>query len=184
MKPFPTPSSSSNTGSVRVWDPFVRLFHWSLVSCVVLNQFVLEGGKAPHEWAGYVASTLVLARLLWGFVGSGHAHFADFFPTPARLSAHAKALLKGQHPRYVGHSPIGAVMMLALMTVVIALGVTGWLQRTDAFWGEEWLQDLHGWLADGLLVGAGLHGAAALLLGRLERVRLIRAMFTGVKESY
>ena len=66
----------------RVWDPFVRIFHWSLVACVVLNQFVLEDGKTAHEWVGYTASALVLARVLWGFVGTRHARFSDFFPTP------------------------------------------------------------------------------------------------------
>ena len=62
--------------AVKVWDPFVRLFHWSLVTCIVLNQFVLEAGEWPHEIAGYTASGLVAARVLWGFVGSRHARFA------------------------------------------------------------------------------------------------------------
>ena len=72
-------------------------------------------------------------------------------------------------------------MMLALMALVLALGLTGWLQGTDAFWGEEWLQVLHEWLADGLMLAAGLHAAAAIAIGRMERVNLVQAMFTGVK---
>jgi cytochrome b len=75
-------------------------------------------------------------------------------------------------------------MMLLLMTLVLALGVTGWLQGTDAFFGEEWLQELHEGLAHGLLISAGLHAAAALVMGRLERTRLVKAMVTGVKERY
>ncbi|NIC40031.1 cytochrome b/b6 domain-containing protein [Aquabacterium sp. A08] len=169
---------------VRVWDPFVRLFHWSLVTCIVLNQFVLEAGEWPHEIAGYTASGLVAARVLWGFVGSRHARFADFFPTPARLRAHTQALLAGETPHHVGHNPYGALMMLALMALVLALGLTGWMQDLDAFWGEEWLQDLHEWLANGLLAAAGLHVAAALVMGRLERTRLVRAMVTGEKRYY
>lgn len=168
----------------RVWDPFVRLFHWSLVTCVALNQFVLESGEMPHEWAGYVAAALVLARVLWGFVGSRYARFADFFPTPGRLAGHVAALRDGRHPRYPGHNPLGALMMLALMAIVLALGVTGWMQTTDAWFGEEWLMELHEWLADGLLILAGLHAAAALVMGRLERVNLVRAMVTGVKAPY
>ncbi len=176
MKPDTAP-----TAPVKVWDPFVRLFHWSLVSCVLLNQFVLEEGEAPHEWAGYLASALVLARVVWGFIGSRHARFADFFPTPARLGRHFAALRQGLHPQYAGHNPLGALMMLALMALVLALGLTGWMQTTDAYFGEEWLQELHEWLANGLLLAAGLHAAAAIVMGRIERVNLVRAMITGVK---
>jgi len=101
-----SPATSMNQ---PVWDRFVRLFHWSLVSCVVLNQFVLEAGETPHEWVGYTASALVLARIVWGFVGSRHARFSDFFPTPARLARHIRALARGEHPQYAGHNPLGAV---------------------------------------------------------------------------
>lgn len=170
--------------SQPVWDRFVRVFHWSLVSCVVLNQFVLEAGETPHEWVGYTASALVLARIVWGFVGSRHARFTDFFPTPTRLAHHLHALRRGEHPQYVGHNPLGALMMLALMGLILALGVTGWMQTTDTWFGEEWLMELHEWLANVLLLAAGLHAAAAIVMGRLERVRLVRAMITGVKQSY
>lgn len=174
----------TTTASTRVWDPFVRLFHWSLVACVVLNQFVLEEGETPHQWVGYAASGLVVARLLWGFVGTRHARFSDFFPTPQRLKRHIAALLRGHTPHYEGHNPLGALMMLGLMALVLGLGLTGWLQGTDTFWGEEWLEELHEALANGLILAAGLHASAAILMGRLERVRLVRAMVTGRKERY
>ena len=64
--------------SLYVWDPVVRLFHWSLVACVLLNQFVLEAGETPHRWVGYAAAALVGLRLLWGVIGSRHARFADW----------------------------------------------------------------------------------------------------------
>lgn len=179
-----TPSAAPTTHSVKVWDPFVRIFHWSLVTCIVLNQFVLEAGETAHEWAGYTASALVLLRLVWGFVGSRHARFADFFPTPQRLARHVQALRRGEQPHYDGHNPLGALMMLALMALVLSLGLSGWLQTTDAYWGEEWLMELHEWLANGLLLAAGLHATAAIVMGRLERTRLIRAMITGHKQRY
>lgn len=169
-------------GAQRVWDPFVRLFHWSLVACVLLNQLLLEGGETAHRWTGYTAGALVLARVVWGFVGSRHARFADFFPTPARLRTHLQALRRREQPHHAGHNPLGALMMLALMACVLALGITGWLQGTDAFFGNEGLQDLHEALANGLLWAAGLHAAAAIVMGRLERVNLVRAMVTGIKQ--
>jgi cytochrome b len=183
MLPAATAQTPSRVAE-RVWDPFIRLFHWALVACVLLNQFVLEGGETAHRWTGYAAVALVLARLVWGFVGSRHARFADFFPTPARLRAHLHAMRRRETPQHAGHNPLGALMMLALMATVLALGATGWLQGTDAYFGDERLQDLHAALATGLLWAAGLHAAAAIVMGRLERVRLVRAMVTGVKQPY
>jgi cytochrome b len=186
--------TTSPGGSRRlpVWDPFVRFFHWSLVACVLLNFFVVEAGEALHQWLGYAASALVAARVLWGFVGSTHARFGSFFPTPARLRAHlaelrARTLARRVSlpaptlPRHPGHNPLGALMMLLLMALVLLLGLTGWLQTTDRFWGVEWMQELHEAVANGLMAAAGLHAAAALVMGRLERTNLVGAMVTGVK---
>lgn len=170
--------------TVKVWDPLVRVFHWSLVACVLLNRFVLEAGDPPHQWVGYLAAALVSVRVVWGFVGPRHARFSDFFPTPARLRAHLQGWFAGEPPHTVGHNPLGALMMLALMGLVLSLGVTGWMQGTDTYFGEEWLQELHETLANALILLAGLHAAAALVMGRIERVRLIRAMVTGVKEYH
>lgn len=167
--------------AVYVWDPFVRLFHWSLVSCVLLNQFVLEEGETAHEWTGYTAAALVGLRLLWGLVGPRHARFADWWPTPARVRRHVQALLRGAPDDHLGHNPLGAIMMLLLMALVLALALTGWLQTTDALWGEEWVEELHEGLANALLLAAALHATAALVMGRLQRVHLVRAMITGVK---
>ncbi|WP_210731952.1 cytochrome b/b6 domain-containing protein [Hydrogenophaga sp. PAMC20947] len=167
-----------------VWDRFVRFFHWTVVSCVFLNYFVFEAGEWPHQWAGYLATGFVVARIGWGFIGSRHARFSDFFPTPSRLTQHLRAVRMGQPVHHWGHNPLGALMMLALMSVVLTLGFTGWLQGTDAFFGEEWLQDLHRYLANSLMTLVGLHATSALIMGRVERTRLVKAMVTGVKERY
>lgn len=165
-----------------VWDRFVRFFHWSLVACVVFDFFIDDDGHTAHQWVGYATTALVAARIVWGFVGSRHARFADFFPTPARLRAHLRELRAGRLPRHEGHNPLGALMMLALMALVLALGLTGWLQTTDAFWGDETMEEVHEALAHALIIAAGLHAAAAIVMGRLERTHLVKAMITGVKE--
>ncbi len=167
--------------AIRVWDPIVRIFHWSLVACVLLDATVFDDGDPAHRWTGYAASGLVMARVVWGFIGSRHARFSDFFPTPRRVLAHVHALRAGRVEFHVGHNPLGALMMLALLTVVLLLGITGYLQTTDAFWGENWLEEIHEGLSNTLLVLAGLHAIAAILVGRGERVNLVAAMFTGVK---
>lgn len=167
-----------------VWDLFVRLFHWTLVCCVMVNYFVLDDGENIHQWLGYLAAGLVVARVVWGFIGSKYARFSNFFPTPRRLHHHISQLVQGKTEMHWGHNPLGALMMLALMGLVLALGLSGWMQTLDAFWGEAWLQDVHELLGNSLIGLVTLHALAAIVMGRLERTRLIRAMVTGVKERW
>nr|WP_315428376.1 cytochrome b/b6 domain-containing protein [uncultured Albidiferax sp.] len=167
-----------------VWDLFVRLFHWSLVCAIGLNYFVLDDGKTLHQWIGYAALALVAARIVWGFVGSRHARFSDFVPTPRQVRDQVRHLVRGRTEVYLGHNPLGSLMILALLALVLALGSTGWMQTLDRFWGEEWLQELHEILGTTLIAFAGLHALAAVVMGRLERTRLVKAMFTGVKERW
>lgn len=167
-----------------VWDRFVRIFHWTLVLCVLSNFFVFDDGKDVHQWTGYLAVCLVVMRIIWGFVGTKHARFSDFFPTPTRIIHHIQALKSGVREEHAGHNPLGALMMLTLISVVLCLGITGWMQTLDAFWGEEWLQEIHEFIANTLIALATVHAAAAIVMGRLEKTRLIRAMFTGRKERW
>jgi cytochrome b len=166
---------------IHVWDRFVRIFHWSLVGCILANFFINEAGETLHRVLGYTASALVCARIVWGFIGSRHARFADFFPTPARIRQHLQHLKSGTRDNHPGHNAVGAVMMFLMMAVVLSLGVTGYLQGTDAFWGADWLQELHETLASTLIAFAGLHAVAAIVMSRLERTNLIGAMVSGVK---
>ncbi|MCW5655439.1 cytochrome b/b6 domain-containing protein [Hydrogenophaga sp.] len=177
-------TNTTVTSSRRVWDPLVRIFHWSLVTCVLLNLFVVDDGETLHQWLGYVAVAWVGVRAVWGFTGPRHARFADFFPTPSRLRQHLSALARGEPEHHWGHNPLGGLMVLTLMVFVLLIGLTGWMQTLDAFWGMEWVQDLHEGLAEWLMPLVGLHAAAALIMGRIERTRLIKAMFTGTKERY
>lgn len=174
----------SHAAGIPVWDRFVRLFHWALVGCVVANFFIVDDGETLHQWLGYAASALVLARVVWGFVGTPYARFSNFFPTPARLRAHLVHMKQHRSAPAAGHNPLGALMMLSLMAMVLGLGTTGFLQTTDQFWGVAWLQTLHERLGQALIAFTGLHALAALVMGRLERTHLIRAMVTGVKRSY
>lgn len=167
--------------SVYVWDRFIRVFHWSLVSIVLLDYFMIDDGETLHQWLGYAACTLVLARIVWGFVGSKYARFSDFFPTPNRILKHLRHIVYGEQDKHVGHNPLGAMMMFALITLVLALGVTGFMQSLDAYWGVEWLMDLHNTIANILIALAVVHVVAAIAMSFIERTNLIKAMITGVK---
>ena len=166
---------------IHVWDRFVRAFHWSLVTCILVNFFVIDNGETLHQWLGYTATALVCARIVWGFIGSPHARFVDFFPTPARIRQHLQHLKSGTRDEHPGHNAVGAIMILVLLTNVLAVGVTGYMQVSDAFWGEEWVKELHEALASLLISFAGLHALAAIVMGRRERTNLIGAMVSGVK---
>ncbi|WP_428031337.1 cytochrome b/b6 domain-containing protein [Ancylobacter sp.] len=173
------PAAGAN---VRVWDPVVRLFHWTVVAGCVLNLFILDDGELPHELVGYVVASALAIRLVWGFVGTKYARFSDFVPTPTGLIAYVRALLAGCEPRMLGHNPAGAAMMLALMALLAGVCLTGWMTTLDAFWGDDWLEELHETLANAILVLALLHAAAALFESWRHRENLVWSMVTGWKK--
>ncbi|MEO8409591.1 MAG: cytochrome b/b6 domain-containing protein [Propionivibrio sp.] len=166
--------------TIRVWDPLVRVLHWTLVICVLAN-LLNESGEAIHRWLGYTASAVVVVRVFWGFVGPHYARFADWFPTRSRLAPYVKALLHNRAPRHVGHNPAGAVMMLALMALVLLLGVTGYMMGTDTFFGEDWVEGLHEALANILIGAVVLHVGAALFESWKHQENLIASMLHGRK---
>ncbi|QZA77304.1 cytochrome b/b6 domain-containing protein [Deefgea tanakiae] len=167
---------------IKVWDPMVRLLHWGL-AIAVLGNFINEEGDWLHRWEGYAALAIVGSRIIWGFIGSKHARFSDWFPTPSRVFNYVRAQLRGEHPRYLGHNPAGAIMMLFLLCMVIAMGTTGYMMGTDAFFGEEWLEELHEILAYTLLAGVGLHVAAAIFESWRHKENLPVAMLHGYKRA-
>lgn len=168
---------------VKVWDPVVRLFHWTVALGCIANLTVLREVKSVHRGVGYVILAAVVLRIVWGFIGTPHARFSDFAPGPRRLIGYLKALVRGREPRYVGHNPAGAVMMLALIGLVSFCGVTGWMMGLDAFWGEAWLETLHETAANVILVMAILHVLAALVESWRHRENLVLAMVTGFKRA-
>lgn len=170
--------------TVVLWDPFVRAFHWSLATVFLSVRFLVDASEPIHDWLGYAALGLVLMRAVWGFVGPGAARWADFWPTRSRLAAHLRELRAGQPHRRLGHSPIGAVVMIAMMLGIVLLGATGFaMQEIDYFWGDERLHALHAWIADAVLVLAGVHVAAAVVQSLWLRENLPLSMVTGRRRA-
>ncbi len=175
---------ATSTTRVVVWDRVVRFCHWGLALAIGINYFLLSDGETIHRYIGYFALSLVLVRTVWGFVGTPHARFRDFCPTPSRLRQYLQNLRAGKPHPLNGHNLLGALMIFALWTNVALLGLTGWMQGLDAFWGTDQVHDIHELLGNVLLGLIGIHVCAALVMGRIERVRLIRAMVTGVKQRF
>ncbi len=168
--------------TVKVWDPLVRLFHWSLAACI-LGAFLVEEGDTAHRWLGYTALGLIAFRVLWGLVGSRHARFGDWVRGPRAVAGYLRERLAGRSQRRLGHNPAAAVMILLLMAWVAAVGTTGWMQTLDAYWGAEWLEELHEALAYGLLALVGVHVLAAIVESWHYRENLIAAMVHGRKRA-
>lgn len=106
--------------AVHVWDIAVRLFHWSLVAAFFLAYFTEDDLLTIHVWAGYTIGGLIVLRVIWGFVGPQHARFADFIFGPAKTIGYVIGLLKFRAERYLGHSPAGGGMVIALLLVLAA----------------------------------------------------------------
>jgi cytochrome b len=172
--------AQETAGTVRVWDPVVRVFHWSLAAAF-FGAFLLDEPRDLHKALGYIAVGAVAARLVWGIVGTGHARFADFVPRASTFLAYLRDTRRGCERRYLGHNPAGGAMVVALLSMVALLGVTGWMMGLDAYWGASWLEALHETVAN-LAVGlVGLHLAGVLWESRRHGENLVAAMITGVK---
>lgn len=126
--------------SLRLWDPLVRLFHVSIAGVFVANYFFNEAGDDWHVWLGYYAVAWLAVRVVWGFLGPTSARWSDFWPSPARLRAHVRSLIDRKPVHRLGHSPLGALVMVLMMALIFGMGLTGFLmEEVDALWGPTGL---------------------------------------------
>lgn len=171
--------------TVKVWDLFVRVFHWSLVATFTVAFLSSEGRdlRLLHYWAGYAAAGLVALRLLWGIAGTHYARFAQFVRGPRALIDYVRDVLTGREARYLGHNPVGGVMVLMLLCSLVGVTLTGHLMTTDAFWGSEEMEDAHEFLANAMLVLVALHVAGVIFESIRHRESLVKAMITGRKRA-
>lgn len=170
----------SGARELRVWDPLVRMIHWSVALAVLINSFS-DGEEPLHEWVGYTALALVALRLVWGVLGPRPARFSAFPPSPGRALRHLGALRRGERSVHLSHNPIGALMAYNLWATLGVLGVTGYMMGTMFFFGVEWVEEAHEIAYDWLLVSVALHVAGVLFDAWRTQVPLVRAMITGRK---
>lgn len=167
---------------LKVWDPFVRTFHWTLVAGFAANALVVDKDGNLHQWIGYTVVALVALRLIWGLIGTRYARFASFPPSIAGAVGQVRQILSGEKKIHVGHTPLGALMIYNLLVTLLLIGLSGWLMTTDAFWGLEWPEQLHEATVTWAEISIVLHIAAVLFESWRTRVNLPRAMVTGCKE--
>jgi len=169
--------------TVKIWDPFVRVFHWSLVASFTVAWLSAEDWRALHEWAGYAAGSLIALRLLWGIVGTRYARFRQFVRSPSAVAGYVRDIVTGREARYLGHNPAGGLMIVALIAAVASVSATGWMMTTDTFFGVDWVEELHEALASGMLALVGLHVLGVVVASLRHRENLIAAMISGRKRA-
>lgn len=176
-------ASSPQTKIVTVWDPFVRVAHWSLVGLFAVAFATGDEIEWLHIRVGYAVAALVALRIVWGFVGSRHARFSDFVRSPRETATYLRQAARWKAPRYLGHNPAGGAMVVALLVMIGGIAATGFAMTTDTFWGSEWIEDLHVGLVYttiGLIV---LHVSGVVFSGLAHGENLVKAMITGRKRA-
>jgi cytochrome b len=167
--------------TVKVWDPLIRVFHWSLASLFVAAYMTGNKVEWLHLGAGYAIAALIVLRVGWGFVGWKNARFSDFVRPPGEVLAYLRDITRHRARRYLGHNPAGGAMVLALLTLLAGTAVTGYMMTTDVFWGAQWVDDVHGTLADLTIVMIVVHVLGVLAASLQHRENLVRSMVTGRK---
>lgn len=166
---------------VRVWDPLVRIFHWSLVAAFTVAFATGEHDERAHELAGYTVAGLVAFRIVWGFVGPRHARFTDFVCGPVSVIRYLLDMLRWRARRVLGHNPAGGAMVIALLAMLVATAATGYALTMPGYAISKILEKAHealAYLTLGLVI---VHIGGVLVASLLHRENLIRAMITGRK---
>jgi cytochrome b len=169
-------------GRVPVWDAVVRPLHWALAVLVAVD-LVRDDGDYAHRLVGYAAVVVVLARLSWSAVARSHGSLASLRPSISQSLVYLRLLLSGRPPRSVGHNPLGLWMVWLLWILVLLLGLSGWMSRLDALWGDERVHDAHAFLADLLLAAVILHLAGVATMSWLWKENLPASMVNGFKRE-
>lgn len=170
-----------------IWDPFVRVFHWSLATAfgVAFYYHASEWDRMIHVEAGYIAGILIVSRIVWGTIATGYANFKTFPPNVGKATKYLYSIIKGNAKHYVGHNPTGALVIYAML----GIGLTAVLSGILAFESDWMLADeygdtyktVHHYATWGWLFLVGGHVLGVITESVLHRDNLILAMITGCK---
>jgi cytochrome b len=166
-----------------IWDMPTRVFHWSLALSFLGAYLSGESERwaLVHLTCGYTFLGLIIFRLIWGVAGTRYARFTEFVPSPSSVLKYLAGLVKRRPTHYIGHNPLGALGILAILLLGLICAVSGWLINAEV--GPFWLEPVHLISAD-ILVGLVLaHIAGVLITSYLHRENLIKAMLDGKKQA-
>jgi cytochrome b len=189
---------------VRVWDPLIRVVHWLLAAAILVDWFTDEP-LWMHTWLGYFAAALIVLRIIWGFAGPENGRFVSFVRGPRMVFDYLAGLVRFSSKRYLGHSPAGGAMIVALLIMIAATvgtgmanlaadrgegplsGVVAKVERTARVPGQRrpplLMKQVHETVANITLVLVVLHVFGVALASFAHRENLVGAMITGRKRA-
>lgn len=134
---------------IYVWDPLVRMFHWTLVLAFTIAYFTGEEESTLHVYSGYYILGLVGFRVLWGLVGTKYARFSHFNFSPTAVQDYLSRLISRKEggKKYIGHNPAGSWMVIIMLVSIFITGYSGL---------ELYATDGHGPLAQNVLEKTGI----------------------------
>lgn len=188
------------TEEIKVWDLFVRVFHWLLVAGFFTAYLVEDEMLGLHVWSGYLVFSLVVLRIVWGFIGSKHARFSDFVFGPRKIARYTRQVITFKAPRYIGHNPAGGAMIILLFLCVLIISFTGFVllgaETQSGLPGDlalalgavgehaaEAVEELHEFFANLALLLVFIHIASVIFESLFHKENLVRSMFNGNKKA-
>lgn len=181
---------------IKVWDIFIRFFHWIIVLAFIIAYASEDDLMLIHSWAGYLILALVILRILYGFVGTRYARFSNFVVSPTIAIRYVKDTLLFKSKRYIGHNPAGGFMILLMLVGLVITCISGTValaveERAGPFvallsympyWLLSPMEDLHEFFANLTVLLIAAHLAGVLIESIVHNENLIRSMFTGRKK--
>jgi cytochrome b len=171
------------TERILVWDAPTRVFHW-LLAATFAGAFLTgdsERWRDIHLLLGYSFAGLIAFRLVWGLIGTRYARFRSFLFRPREVLAYACSLLSRSPRHYLGHNPLGSIVIFLLLGLGLVTALSGWAYYAEL--GGEWLEELHEGAAFAMLGLVCVHIAGVVVSSLLHRENLVRAMITGRKSG-
>jgi cytochrome b len=181
--------------TIKVWDPLVRVFHWSLVASFFIAYLTEDHFLTLHVYAGYSILSLILLRIIWGFTGPRYARFSNFVTRPAVSIRYVFDSLTGRAKRYLGHNPAAAAMIVMLLLSLLlttftgiaaygaieSAGPLGSILGNIGEHGEDLMEEVHEFFANFTLLLVAIHVSGVLIESWLHGENLVKSMVHGYK---
>ena len=166
-----------------IWDAPVRVFHWLMVLSFAGAYITAESERwrLLHVTLGYTMAGLVAFRIVWGLIGTKHARFTNFVRGPFAVKRYLLAILRGRPEHHVGHNPAGALAIVGMLVLTLAIAASGWSIYNEV--GGEWLEEVHEFTANLMLALIGVHIVGVLLASWMHHENLTRSMIDGRKAA-
>jgi len=186
---------SNTTNTVNVWDPFIRIFHWTLVLSFFIAYITEEDFLTIHTFAGYTILTLLTLRIIWGLIGTRYARFSDFSYSPQTIKEFIKDTFYLRAKRYLGHNPAGGAMVFLIIISLLITTLTGvamygikeqagplsnWYMQKDSLWGDVF-KETHEFFSNFSLLLVFIHVTGVIVESFIHKENLVESMIDGKK---